>query len=392
MRKPAIRFTIFLLCSALFVGCRAEKRVTQDLRDETSQIQTTSEEVPASEESQTTTTVPPTIQFDQGDFELIISDDLLILDDSDGTANVYRIRFDSRCEPLQENDTWTSTMGVAPQYAAWFGGNTIYDEENSAYTPPAGIEKKTISNRSIVSVDDIENSQQLPDVENRKGHVFCITYDMDGFPDHLSLIYEHEFTSKEIKYYIVPPRIDGIQIGRSGYTDAPSYPSMIKWEGIYRDTLGISYETMERVYHTYLSSPHTFVYEDQIAEEFLFANYTILDTLMEDVPLVSAEEALQGAREAIAYQVYRHGIMSTEVYAMELVYLCASDYDMDTHTYPNPDEAILSPMWVIYFYQQDTVGNKTFNSALVNAVTGESMYSDTYSWEKALELQELCLD
>ena len=103
---------------------------------------------------------------------------------------------------------------------------------------------------------------------------------------------------------------------------------------------------------------------------------------MKNVPIISAEKALDSVKDAVGYVVYQQSSRAY-VFAMELAYICVTEYDEETRSFPSPNEAVLMPVWVIYFYEEDQAHNCGFNYAMVNAVNGESLYSKKYSPEDA---------
>ncbi len=367
------RFACLTVCMSLLCGCGTSSSSQEDLRDEVRNIETTSVwvELTASDEGDSSepyeTTSLETISLVQQEIDFTISDNLLILDDSGGTASVYLLRYDEKEEPVQGNSEWKASI-LLDQYVCWFIGMPV--EISRRYFPPEDIWKETIATWREVSVDDIKGSEDLPDIENRRGHVIGMTFDLGGYPEETEMALDYSFSSEMVDYYGVPYRIDGIPVGGSGFTHAPIYLPFLSWEGVFTDT--------PDYYEGYASGLYDFVCSDTVAKIGVLPKYTILDTISEDAPLVDAEKALEAVEESVRYRIYNRSVVEIYVFAMELAYVCVKSYDLETKSTIHPDEAITVPVWVIYFYAKDSVNNPCIDTALINAVTGESIYSKYY--------------
>ena len=375
------RIVALIISLGFLCGCNSDEKKQYDPRDEVRKISTTLMQVETSIPD--TSSIDPTKQdrlnLESWFFNLEISDDMLVLNDSSGKANVYRIRYEDMAEQLQENSQWENTS-LLLQYTQWFSGMPIDYDLPKRFEPPENIWKRTMESWEIVSVDEIRESISLPDVENRKGNVFSVTFDLDGYPQGVEMVDGHSFVSDKVKYIETPYRIDGIPVGGTGFTDRTVSWRFLEWNGVFSDTPGTCLETLQTFFVGSENCLEDFVNDDTIVHIEPFPKHTIIETIMNDVPLISAEKALDSAKDAVGYVVYRQSSQAY-VFAMELAYICVTEYDAETQSFPSPNEAVVMPVWVIYFYEEDQVHNCGFNYAMVNAVNGESLYSRKYSSE-----------
>ncbi|MBR3057148.1 MAG: hypothetical protein IKG93_04170 [Clostridiales bacterium] len=377
------RIVALIISLGFLCGCKSDEKNQYDPRDEVRKISTTL--------MQSETSIPDTSSIDPARqdrldleswfFDLEIRDDLLVLNDSSGKASVYRIRYEDKAEQLHENGKWEKAL-LLSQYTQWFSGMPIDHDLPKRFEPPEDIWKKTMESWEIVSVDEFEESISLPDVANRRGNVFSVTFDFDGYPQGVQIVDGHSFVSNKVKYIETPYRIDGIPVGGTGFTDRTVSWRILEWSGVFSDTPGTCLETMETFFSGSENSMVDFVSDDAIVHIEPFPKYTIIETIMKNVPIISAEKALDSVKDAVGYVVYQQSSRAY-VFAMELAYICVTEYDEETRSFPSPNEAVLMPVWVIYFYEEDQVHNCGFNYAMVNAVNGESLYSKKYSPEDA---------
>lgn len=408
-----------LLAGALMTastGCKSSAH-EDNKTDEISSIQSSSTESLADTSTDDTTvsdtsdtSTLATTDFDSGsdprwgggpmnrpksfDFDLSFVDDVLVVDYGKSTVNVYRARY-GESVPDWTDDTWTfsSTYDVLKWTKGSLNKNGPFWEKDLWSVPNRAKSVDNILNVETVALKDLEDGGDIaakldvpPETE-----VLCWTYEIDGFPweyfdgsDWITV----EKDIETVQYVQMSSQyVDGLPL--TGSRTFCSGNDTFEWEGV----IGPS-RLRNNISETYPEANYSKI-DGDCTYCFPTNTYTITDTVLEDQPIVDPRDCLDSIREALIYDpAFSNQIPSADnpflvhiwetevsVYMMELSYVV-----LDPEPYEENDpnlsshELTLVPVWEVYFTVMDPHDTRLLQNRkiMINAVTGESLYSENY--------------
>ena len=329
------------------------------------------------------------------DFDLSYSDDLLIVDYGKSTVNVYRARYGEGVEDFHDN-TWTysSSYDVLQWTKGSRNGSGGFFFEKDLWSVPNRA--KSIENIHNVESVPLKNLAGGNDIAEKLGippetKVMCWTYNLDGFPweyfdgsDWIKVDKDIE----TVQYVQMSSQyVDGLPL--TGSRSFCSGKDTFEWDGVIgpsRLRNNISEDNPQTIYSRSNGG---------CAYCFPTNTYTITDTVLTDQEIVDPKDCLDAIKEALIYDPafsdrtpsadnpFLVHIWETEVevYMMELSYVVL---DPEPYEKNDPDlashELTLVPVWEVYFTVMDPHDTRLLQNRqiMINAVTGESLYSEEY--------------
>ena len=342
------------------------------------------------------------------DFEISFSKHLLVADYGVNKVNVYRANYADTPQQWEDED-WGSRGVVHVLF--WCSGRPLV----SAVTTIAGenvasgyqvLDKEKILDNlqsvRTVYLKEIDGHSNV--VENigidSESELLCWDYNLYDFPwtsPDLGESFQFSPDRKSICYIPLSTQyIDQLPIrgGSSGTAGAT-----FEWPDVMPSSRLSSFVPGLNMGGIHVSPDLMYVFD---YSEKMF-KYTITDTVMCDLDIVDPKNCLPEIKKALKYcaeipmflrpsadksqEALLH-IWETnvEVYCMELAYAvmdpCPEENSEDQHL--ETHELTIVPVWVAYCTATDSrTANPdivTEGTVLINAVTGESMYSETNGW------------
>jgi len=347
-------------------------------------------------------------------FDLSFSDDLKVYDYGKKTVNVYRAKFADYIE-LSEPffNEWIDHSVQLDYLVNWATGGrfsyapilkSIDDMMNYDGIPLEFVEfqcadldtvARNIQNVDMITLKELENGEELAgecgiDVNSP---ILCWEYNVVDFPveDAVKSFYDVQvdagpFSKDTVKYAKVRTQyIDGIPLNGTG-DDDNFFECTYDWPGVI--------EPSRRAYSCNLYFPaYGLANPSDTCRVCLDTQrYTTTDVIKADLPVASPENCLDGIAEAIKYQPSAisdgqsyNGAWGKDIkiYCMELMYLPLDPNPL----YDSSDESeesrishvmYLVPVWKAYYIctdpNTDAIG---YGSLVINAATGESLFSST---------------
>ena len=347
-------------------------------------------------------------------FDLSFSNDLKVYDYGKKTVNVYRAKFADYIE-LSEPffNEWIDHSVQLDYLVNWSTGGSfsyapilksIEDMQNYDGIPLEFVEfqcadldtvKRNIQNVNLITLKEIENGEELArecgiDVNSP---ILCWEYSVDGFPveDAVKSFYDVQvdaepFSKDTVKYTQVRTQyIDGIPLNGTG-DDDNFFECTYDWPDVIEPSRRA--HSCNYFFPAYgLANP-----SDTCSVRLDTQRYTTTEVIKTDLPVVAPENCLDGIADAIKYQptavnnsndILSAWGMNIEVYCMELMYL-----PLDPNpAYDSSDESeesrishvmYMVPVWKAYYMctdpNTDAIG---YGSLVINAATGESLFSST---------------
>lgn len=331
------------------------------------------------------------------EFNLSFSENMLKVDYGKTSVNVYRAQY---AEML---DNW------GEEWSEW-GASVIYDwcigldqsiwggEEGTKalfFSPDPSTSIYNAHNVHEVKLNELDDFELVtektgidPDTD-----VLCWTFDIKGFPKEFGeesfFVTPTDMTT--VKYMRVANQyLDNLPVyGESKFFFGCTY----EWGGVIEPSRATDGESVFHNGPTRINPSHTCIF--QLKEEM----YTVGETVLTDLSITAPELCLDGIKEALLYDpcaaigndeigdVWGKDI---EVYCMELAYAAV---DSTPRNYDESKEEhllhklYLVPVWEVYYTIHDPVSNKiNCGMVIINAVTGESLFSDKYGPEENTEL------
>ena len=167
-------------------------------------------------------------------------------------------------------------------------------------------------------------------------------------------------------YVVAPQMPDNIPMYGGLYIDR-TCRSVYEWEGVIEPTIGAQVP----VRRSFLTK------DDKLIICMSFPSITITDTIMEPQTLCTYQEALESVDEAVSYKLGTRQAKTAYVFAVELAYTMAGEFDVSSKSLVMNNEAIVYPVWRVYYYEQGGVSDGVA-CVDINAITGESVYSKEY--------------
>lgn len=326
------------------------------------------------------------------DFTLKYSDDLKIVDYGKSTVNVYHAKYDA-ASPVWEGDGWS--FNDAGYVLQWCKGEFIsdpYDMFNWRVLDRSDA-LANIHNVQQVSLNMLEDGEEVASKLNLAPdtQVLCWTYDVKDFPwdfyekDEWMTVPRDLKTTQLVK--LSPQYVDGLPL-TGGRTESGSFETF-EWEGVIPPSRPAN--TIPGTYGqgTYGKADCACTYD------FPTNTYTIEEAFLKDQPIVKPTTCLDAIRKALLYAPSFGGAVPSddypflihiwetdiEVYLMELSYVV-----LDPEPYEDDDPTLLEhelsllPVWEVYFTVADPDDERLLETRklMINAVTGESLYSETY--------------
>lgn len=339
--------------------------------------------------------------------EKMFTDDFLILDNSNGSANVYEINVDApfhytreweeKYGETQRNMTWLEAENWTGEdnllfVKKWFLGGSFScyskpqdevpqaDNPQITYNSPEDTFANTIKGIKGTTIDSIPNWDELPFVsvtETVDAHMQVPYVTLDGTVFPREACFEPGKPPYFPKDYdelqligLVDKYIDGIPV--LGALNMFSIPT-----GVYdygnilttAETLGIM-------------SQNTIPYRNRNIVVIMTrtGDFSIKSVVKSDLPVKSVFECKEGIEDALNYLLnvppYYYSIDDVHFYAAELTYLPLSNYDVNAYDFPEDGKTYLVPVWNLYF---EAGRYCPYFCVTIDAVTGQSLYSKEYT-------------
>ncbi|MBR3057244.1 MAG: hypothetical protein IKG93_04655 [Clostridiales bacterium] len=358
-------------------------------------------------------------------FDLSFSDDLKVYDYGKKTVNVYRAKFADYIE-LSEPffNEWIGDavkVGQLGYLVNWStGGSFDYspilknweDLQNYDGIPVEFLKfqcsdhdniRRNIQNVDMITLNGIENGEDIAkecgiDVNSP---ILCWEYSVVDFPveDAVKSFYDvpvdaELFSKDTVKYAQVRAQyVDGIPVV---FGDCDGFfECTFEWPDVIEPSRRAC--SLNRFYPNYsIVNP-----SDTCRFDVDTQKLTTTEVIKKDLPVVAPEDCLDGIAEAIKYQPSAisdgqsyNGAWGKdiEVYCMELTYIVldpkpAYDYTDESEESRISHVMYLVPAWKAYYMCTDPESNLIGHGSLViNAATGESLFSSTIAQGTNLEL------
>ncbi len=310
------------------------------------------------------------------DFSLSFKDDLLVVDYGQRTVNVYKASYTYAPE-CQVSGTWQFKMYYWPGLIDTCQGLGILKKDKVL---------NNFLNVRKISLSEIEDSESIAESLGIDGNseILCWTYDTGGITGVNEKIQFIPLSSQYIdnlpirregNYFPVYEWSDEIPLSR--YTD---FDQDLDWSGCFID-----------------SSETNYIY-------VRMQKYEVETPIYEDLTVYPAEECLSEIKNAIIYNNFSHQKKATDpnkmalytvwetdvvVYCMELAYTVMDPMPLEnrgTDSTHYAHELTIVPVWNVYYIatnsrksDEDIVYG---GMVMLNAVTGESIYSEMYGPEE----------
>ena len=358
-------------------------------------------------------------------FDLSFSDDLKVYDYGQKTVNAYRAKYADYIELSEpffngwiDNGVKVAQLDYLVNWAT--GGRFSYapilksidDMKNYDGIPLEFVEfqcadldtvTRNIQNVDLITLKELEDGEELAkecgiDVNSP---ILCWEYSVVDFPveDAVKSFYDvpvdaELFSKDTVKYAQVRAQyVDGIPVVCGDYDNF--YYCTFEWPDVIEPSRRAC--SLNRFYQDYYivnpSDTCRFGVDTQ--------KLTTTEVIKQDLPVVAPEDCLDGIAEAIKYQPSAisdgqsyNGAWGKEIeiYCMELTYIVldpkpAYDYTDESEESRISHVMYLVPAWKAYYMCTDPESNLIGHGSLViNAATGESLFSSTIAQGTNLEL------
>ncbi|MBR5975940.1 MAG: hypothetical protein IK020_12240 [Clostridiales bacterium] len=345
------------------------------------------------------------------DFTISFKKDILLVDYGKKTINVYHAKYADTPEQWQE-DVWQK-RGVG-RLIDWCEGWPVpisceeWNGHIDAGDDYVALDKEkvldNIYNVQVCSFSEISEASEVAETVgiDINSPVLCWVYNTCDFPwetdyvNYLRSIGGFQIPSdiESVQYIPLSTQyLDGIPIRREN----KAYP-VLEWSEETELSRQPEYNPLENWDGCFINSSNTAVVM------FLVDKYAIGDTVSEGLSVFPADECLPGIRNAIIYNAYNHQKASADpdefgmnyvwetdvvVYCMELAYTVLDPYPYDPFSideHLETHELTIVPVWIAYYTatnSKTTDGEIVYNgTVMVNAVNGESIYSEMYGPEE----------
>ncbi|MBR5975938.1 MAG: hypothetical protein IK020_12230 [Clostridiales bacterium] len=335
------------------------------------------------------------------DFDLAYSEDMLVVDYGKTTVSVYRAKYTQM--PDYWNDDWSlGGIGVIWQWGSGWPIASLNDNENGILRYSVQDRETSLENLHSVQCILLKDIDDGSEIAERIGvatdsRILCWTYQIKDFPWSF---YEQE------DYFKVSDGLQSIQYARlcTQYIDdipvygkgSLQYCDTYEWTGVMEPS---------RLADTGYEILHINPSETCILD-FERSRYSVSDTVMKDVPVIDPMSCLNEIKNALRYNplvdqrisadpsqedFYHIWEKDVEVYCMELTYAafdpCPRDFE-ETEEDHQLHNLTLVPVWEVYYSitnpENDT--SVSYGMVMINAVTGESLYSNEYGPNTNTEL------
>jgi len=331
----------------------------------------------------------------QFDFTLSFSENLLKVDYGKSSVNVYQARYAIMTDNWGED--W-SEWGASIIYEWCIGMNlSICDGETKDmhFSPDPMTSIHNAQNVRVAKLNDFDDCKLIAErmeIDPDTDMLFW-TFDVKDFPKEYK---EEEYfvaptDLTTVKFMRVPTQyVDGLPAyGKSQYFFGCTY----EWKEVIEPSRSTDGESVFHYGPCRINPSHTCIFELQ--EE----QFSVGETLLSDMPIIDAELCLDEIKEALLYdpcatmgnsEIEDIWGKNIEVYCVELAYAAL---DSTPRKYDESEEEhllhklYLVPVWEVYYTIDDPVSGKVAcGMVIINAVTGESFFSDRYGPEENTEL------
>lgn len=377
-----------LALSAIVTACN-QKSETNAERNEKRAIVTQSDKVsqiPITEDSYADVSSVTTDSEARKNSQSVvtISDHLIVIDSSNGTAGVYRIKANGLAQCIQPNDDWsefedsdTVSGGFYPvldwshgQGVDWINiTDDVSTDTYEIYFPPENIQFQTFDSIEPLSESDLVELQSLPNgIDDHHTAICRYELNLESYPEKKRSTAPF-LQQDKVYYYRIVSTMDNIPLCDCLYTSSNRTLYVCEWE----DVIGPAIASSILPISTILTK------DDKLVHYSSLPSISVTETIVEPQKLVTYQEALESIDEAVSYQIEEYGGKEAYVFAVALEYSTLSEYDQTTKQVVMNDEAIAVPVWRFYYYEHGGYGDGvTF--ADINAVTGESIYSKEFPY------------
>lgn len=325
------------------------------------------------------------------DFNLSFREDMLIIDYGKTEVNLYRAKYPEFMESWYDENWSVPGIGVVCDWCR--GWALAAGEDEQGHINQYRILSKDEALNNLLSVqfvplteiDDYEEIVRGISIDP-KTEVLCWSYNMGDFPWDIYRDNDSFSVSsglQTINYIILHGQyVDGLPI-QSGLCGAEG--AVYEWEEVMAPSQQVSL-------HESLQCNPSMTCVFQIGDT---SQYNLSGAFCEEMNIISAHDCLPGIKKALSYapdvvfrpspdlskenlrQIYGTDI---EVYCMELSYALFDsdpfDDNLDTH------EITMIPVWKVYYIVTNSIyANEdivSYGELFINAVTGDSLYSDNY--------------
>lgn len=339
--------------------------------------------------------------------EKLFADNFLILDNSNGRANVYEINVTA---PFQYTREWEEKNGETLRQMTWFEAEDWTGEDNLIfvkewflgksfscyakpqdevpqadnplimYNSPEGTFANTIKSINGTTISSIPNGDELPfatitGIVDPQIQVPYFTLDGTVFPREACfepgkpVYFPKDYDELQL-IGLVDKYIDGIPV--LGTLNMFSIPTgVFDYGDILQtaETIGIMTQT-------------TIPYRNKNIVVIMTrtGDFSIKSVVKSDLPIKSVFECKEGIEDSLNYLLnvppYSYSIEDVHFYAAELVYLPLSNFDVKTYDFPEDGKTYLVPVWNLYF---EAGRYCPYFCVTIDAITGQSLYSKEYS-------------
>lgn len=341
------------------------------------------------------------------DLEKLFADNFIILDNSNGKANIYEIDVTA---PFHYTREWEEKNGETFRQLSWFEAenwmvddNLIFvkewymgksfqcylnpqnevpqgDNPQIMYKAPEDTFANTTKRMKSTTISSIPNWNELPFVtvkESVDPQMLVPFVSLDGtiFPREACFepgkppYFPEEYDELQL-IGLVDKYIDGIPV--LGTLNMFSIPTGVyDYEGILHtaETIGIM-------------SQQTIPYRNENIVIILTrtGDFSIKSEVKSDLPIKSVFECKEGIEDSLNYLLnnppYYYSIEDVHFYAAELVYLPLSNFDDISLDFPENGKTYLVPVWNLYF---EAGPYCPYFCVTIDAISGQSLYSKEYS-------------
>ena len=328
------------------------------------------------------------------DFDISFSDDCFIADYGKEKVNVYTAEYADSAN-LWDDDWIVFGAGIIRDWC--IGSSILIDKggEDGDYDIYVADAKDTFGNLPNVKLASLNEIDDYTVLTARTGmnpndRVLCWSYNISGFPWEAAM---------KLSYFEVTTKLDKVKFARLSSQHVDGLP-------VYGDSYesGIStYEWPGVISQSRLADskiePSLGVNPNNTCIMELNTNrFSISEKLMEEQSVVDPKTCLSEIKKAMTYSpchVERESVdpkkedmlhvwgMRAEIYCMELTYVALDPNPKDpgeTEESKQQHKLSLIPVWEVYYYVTNPKNEETiYNGRLmINAITGKSMFSDTY--------------
>ena len=341
------------------------------------------------------------------DLEKLFADNFIILDNSNGKANIYEIDVTA---PFHYTREWEEKNGETFRQMSWFEAenwigddNLIFvkewflgksfqcylnpqdevpqeDNPQITYRSPKDTFADTTKRMRSTTINSIPNWNELPFITVKEPvdsqiQVPFVSLDGTIFPREACLepgkptYFPKEYDELQL-IGLVDKYIDGIPV--RGTLNMFSIPT-----GVY--DYGDILQTAETIG---IMSQQTIPYRNENIVIILTrtGDFSIKSEVKADLPIKSVFECKEGIEDSLNYLLnvppYYYSIEDVHFYAAELVYLPLSNFDDKTLDFPEDGKTYLVPVWNLYFEAGQYC---PYFCVTIDAITGQSLYSKEYS-------------